>query len=187
MANNEKSLVNELKDDFFEQHPGGFWRKIHGDQFQRDLPDVLVATDAMAAFVEAKWVRDEAKIMAPLAGCASSLLTPMQRHTLTYLSAIDGPLRARMVIGMSVEADGLYGGEGTLCVGFDLDALDHLDKKWTLMRIAEIWLNGKLGNGWADTPPSVEAQLRCHGETWRSGALCLGLTRWVKEHERYDA
>lgn len=176
MATNENSFLHEVRDAFLEDHEQiAYWRKIHGSEFQAGMPDVVAASDEAVATVEFKWVKDEATAQAPLSSAVPHLLTALQRHELNLLAALDGPLRARVLIGMPVE---LPEGEAVLAVGLDVRDAKRLTDL-SLVRVAEITLEGF--KEYRMDYHLWNAQLRRRGERWRAKFLMFGMKRWTKK------
>jgi hypothetical protein len=185
MAQNEGDLIEAMGKAFREHHAFSFWRKIHGSQYQAGFPDVLCANADGAALVEFKWCRTDRLLMGAVSNMAMELLTGLQRAELTMLGALDGPLRARVLIGAPVEADELSGGEGELAIGFALgDVADYktvsaLDlASDCLTARARVKTPGAPVLAWPTRPAGLEYQLRARGETWQAARLCLGLKRF---------
>ncbi len=178
MANDENSLIAELREDFHEVWPAGFWRKLHGSQYQTGLPDILAAHDYDAAMCEVKWITTEALLQIPLIEVMEKTLTALQSQTLKMLAANDSPLHARYLVGFTVEAPEVPHGEATFAAGFDLFNGKEEASKWTLADLAGIYLHAKTTSYWPDnTPHKIQAQLRCRGDQWRSAPLVIGLQR----------
>ena len=187
MATDENSLVRELKSAYEDKVLVGFWRKLHGSRFQSGLPDVLVAAGDLTALVEFKWLDSEKKVFhQPASQAVVEALTPLQKQELTILDAIDGPLRARVVVGMPFEVDAMPG-ETVLALGADFGT--WLNVKCTLGTIAQWHLNGRLTKNWGVSPAAdVQGQLRARGEKWRAGTVVLGVRRYqVREKFNEDA
>lgn len=175
MADSENSLIAELREDFNDRFVITYWRKLHGDQFQAGLPDLLVAGVDRAAMVEAKWIDRESHAEASMPGLVMALLTDKQRADLMMLAALNGPLRARVLLGMKVEALELPYNEATLAVAFDFNDLEKL-KGVTMVALAERHLQGYLTKVWSPAPHDhlIQAQLRVRGQKWQSPHLILG-------------
>lgn len=176
MANSEDSLVDELRKGLEKRRPLAFIYKLHGGPFQPGLPDLLIGMERTAALVEAKWAQD-ADFDRPLLEACASKLSDKQAATLGSLGMLDGPLRARVLIGGAVEADDLPGGAGVVCAAFDVADLTALREypTLTLLEIAAYLLDRRRGEkptlGCAHL---IQTQLRARGDEWHAGHLLLG-------------
>lgn len=180
MAHNEDTLIDELRKQFTQHKPLAFVYKLHGGPYQAGLPDLLVAMERAAALIEAKWASD-ADFERPLLEAFATKLTDQQALNLGQLRVLDGPLRARALIGGAVESDELTGHAGTLCVAYDLHDLESLKQFHTLtmLEIAHYLLDLRRGErttlGCAHL---LQMQLVGKGERWHAGHLLVG-TQYV--------
>lgn len=176
MANSEDSLVDELREQFKKSRPMAWVIKLHGGPMQPGLPDLIVAGERHAAMVEAKWAQD-ADFEKPLLEACAAKLTDAQAVNLHDLGVLDGPLRARILIGGEVEAEALPRGKGVVVVAFDVCDLPKLREfvSLTLMELTLYLLDLRAGEKVTlACSHLLQMQLRAPGETWEARHLLAG-------------
>jgi len=179
VANSEDSLVHELKEQLEEDKALAWCYKLHGGPFQPGLPDLIVAMERKAALIEAKWATDS-EFDKPLLEVCASNLSAKQAMNLGALGILDGPLRARVLIGGAVESDELPGKTAVVAVAYDVSDIKALREHHTvtLLEIASYLLD--LRRGEKTSHPCahlIQAQLRARAEKWMAGHLLCGI-RW---------
>jgi len=178
VVDSENDLLHELHDHFLDQWPMAVWRKLHGDRFQAGVPDLVVALERSAALVEAKWIRSQVDAERPLAELVTKTLTGIQWAELSLLAAIDGPLRARYLVGTTVESDDLPGGAATLAVGIDLAHLSRLGQLSLTDVAGRALLLRRPDNPMTLMHWPLQFHIRCRGERWHAGHVVLGVETW---------
>jgi len=177
MANSEDSLVDELREQLKKSQPLAFCYKLHGGPFQPGLPDLLLAMERKAALIEAKWAND-ADFEKPLLEVFDSKLTDKQAFNLGAVGMLDGPLRARLLIGGALEHEDLPAGKGTLAVAFDLAQTEKIRVFHTLnlLEIAYFLMDLRKREPVNFPPaPLLQMQIRGQGETWNAAYLLGGI------------
>lgn len=175
MATDEQGLIDELRRGFEARWPLGVWRKLHGSPFQAGLPDVLCATDVAAALVEFKWLREDADWNRPLAKLVAKLLTANQLSELASLGALDGPLRARVLIGGEVTAPQLSH-PATFALGADAVDLLSIRGDLSCADLAANALDGLESGQRRDMTVCAQYQVRPRGGQFHAGYLLFGCT-----------
>ncbi|HLF23575.1 MAG TPA: hypothetical protein VI565_06585 [Burkholderiales bacterium] len=180
MAHDEGSLIDDIRKAFTAQFPMAWCVKLHGGPFSAGLPDLLVAMERHAALVEAKWLTD-AEFERPLATVIAKKLTEKQALNLGLVGALDGPLRARVLVGGEVSTPD--GRALTLVVGLDAaDALRIAETKVTALDIASELVTRRDGANdeavrrapWPAWARLLQAQVRPRGSEWHAGYLLCG-------------
>jgi hypothetical protein len=193
MAHNETTLLNSVREDFLAQHPGGYWRKLHGGPYQSaGLPDVVCATANACATVEFKWATP-AQLRQPLVELCKKLLTPKQALENRVIANLDGPLVSRIVIGCEIEDRRLPGRKAVYAAGFNYVAVREMSLSEAALPqgLCET-LNGMAVRcaqeyTWrAFTLRGIFRQLRLRGERWGVDSLLFDDGRWINQTTKID-
>ena len=162
MIKSEEQLVDKFKKDFLKLNPMGFWKKLHGNVFQRDLPDVLATCRDGACLAEFKF--ESGRRTLPIRDVLMSKLTEGQATSMAEIDAARGPIKPIVLLGFYIPSvDG--------CAVISVQFTNAMKIMYSIRKLEESILNKHYGHLTSFIDGSRVQTILSYGESFQTNFL----------------